>query len=143
MRNHIGIFITGIVLAVMVFLAISQQQHIVDFLNKNKLLPQPEPFTELYFEDHLNLPKTLEATEEANFKFTVHNLEYKPMDYEYSVEAIASDSSRLIKQGSFKLLHDEYATFEETVSTAEAKQRTKININLDNIDQSIHFWVNE
>ncbi len=143
MRTHVVILITGIVLAIVVFVAFTQQQNVVDFLNKNKLLPQPEPFTELYFEDHLNLPKTLEATEEANFKFTVHNLEHKPMDYLYSVNAIASDSSRLIKQGEFRLLHDEYATFQETVSTAEAKQRTKINVSLDNLDQSIHFWVNE
>ncbi len=42
---------------------------------------KPETFTELYFEDHLSLPKEIILFKENNFKFTIHNLENKDMDY--------------------------------------------------------------
>jgi len=42
---------------------------------------KPETFTELYFEDHLSLPNMVTLFKENNFKFTIHNLENKDMEY--------------------------------------------------------------
>jgi len=46
---------------------------------------KPETFTELYFENHIDLPKTINRWQQYSFTFTIHNLEYKDMDYRYVV----------------------------------------------------------
>lgn len=143
MSKQVAVLLFGAVLAIILFfIFFLDKSFVVSWLNNHKLLPQPEPFTELYFEDHELLPKELEATQEAEFKFTVHNLEYKTVNYEYEVEAISTQSAELLDEGSFTLQHDGYKTIGGTVSTQEAQIRTKININLKNKNQSIHFWVN-
>lgn len=41
---------------------------------------QPERFTELYFENHTQLPSQADINREYVFKFTAHNLEYRDMN---------------------------------------------------------------
>lgn len=144
MNKQIGILLSGIAVAILLFFVlIYDKNSIIAFLNKNKLLSQPETFTELYFEDHQELPKSLIGTDEAKFKFTVHNLEYKPYTYNYEVESISTESSKLLDSGTFTLEHDAFKTVSEIVSANEATIESKININLKNKNQSIHFWVNK
>lgn len=145
MSKQLTLLLSGAVLATILFLLVFIDKNaVIAFLNKHNLLPQPERFTELYFEDHETLPKQIIATEEADFKFTVHNLEYEPFTYDYKVEAISTQESKLLDQGSFTLEHDTYKTLANTISTSteEANIRTKINVSLENKNQSIHFWVN-
>jgi len=143
MSKQLTLLLSGAILALVLFLLLfTDKSSIVAMLNKYNLLPQPERFTELYFEDHDKLPKQLIATEEAKFKFTVHNLEYEPFTYNYKVEALSTESAKLLHEGSFTLNHDEYKTIGQRISTAEAQVRTKINVSLENKNQSIHFWVN-
>ena len=69
----------------------------------------PETFTELYFEDHLSLPKEITLFKENNFKFTIHNLENKDMLYPYEVyievnaerQSIAKSSILIKNNGAY------------------------------------------
>lgn len=143
-RTYLTSVIAGIAGALAIFaLLIFDRGAVATAMAEYKLLPQPEKFTELYLENHLQLPKTYQRGKSNAFAFTVHNLEHEPMKYEYVVEAIATESSRLIDRGSFELKHDEYKTISERIASTEAQQRTKINISLENKDQSIHFWIDK
>ncbi len=132
----------GVVVAVLIFAVLFLDRGwVVATMHRHKLLPQPERFTELYLEDHLNLPKTYDPRGRNDFAFTVHNLEHEPMTYEYAVHAESTESARIIDTGSFTLEHDTYKTIREQIATSDAQLRTKVSISLENIDQSIHFWV--
>ncbi len=143
MSKQLTLLLSGAILALVLFLLLfTDKTSVVALLNKYNLLPQPERFTELYFEDHEKLPKEIIATQEPKFKFTVHNLEYEPFTYDYKVQALSTESAKLLNEGTFTLKHDEYKTISGSISTAEASIRTKINVSLENKNQSIHFWVN-
>ncbi len=142
-RNLIQV-VGGVVAAFFLFAIFALQTDTVEAaLRKHKLLPEPERFTELYLENHLRLPKTYVRGGNNSFTFTVHNLEHKPMKYDYVVEAVSTESARFITKGSFELEHDAYKSVKARIASSEAAQRTKINISLENKDQSIHFWVDK
>lgn len=52
-------------------------------LNNLKLIPQPEHFTELYFDNPLTLPKSTVAKTPLSFSFTIHNVEGTSTVYPY------------------------------------------------------------
>jgi hypothetical protein len=105
---------------------------------------KPETFTELYFEDHLKLPKDTILEKSNSFKFTVHNLEYKDMDYPYEVY-IASSGGKLqmIDKGTFTLKHDQYQTVLERYTLEEEIKRAKVVVDLTSKKQQIDFWIGE
>ena len=61
---------------------------------------KPETFTELYFEDHLSLPNKVTLFKENNFKFTIHNLENKDMEYPYEVYIDVNGEKYMIDKSS-------------------------------------------
>ncbi len=105
---------------------------------------KPETFTELYFEDHLKLPKDTILEKSNSFKFTIHNLEYKDMDYPYEVY-IASNGAKLqmIDKGTFTLKHDQYQTVLERYTLDEEIKRAKVVVDLPSKKQQIDFWIGE
>lgn len=105
------------------------------------LLPEPETLTELYFEDHLNLPKKLVLNKSYNFSFTIHNLEYKDMTYSYQISAISNEWTEKITKGEKTLKHDEYATIPVEFKLKNKADRVKIEVNLIDLSQPIHFWM--
>ena len=104
---------------------------------------QPETFTELYFEDHLDLPQKIELRKNQFFRFTIHNLEYQDMTYKYEIRAIDDKESRTLSSKSASLTHDEYKTFYQSFNLATSSGRMKIQVSLVNKDQPIHFWMEE
>jgi len=108
------------------------------------LTPTPEPFTELYFEDHLQLPRNIVAGSVTQIAFTVNNLEYKPVEYPIVVVAEdATDSAepKELYQTTIHLQHNQSKTIPlDLVVPAFLSNRTKVTIRLVTIDQSIHFW---
>lgn len=109
------------------------------------LTPRPENFTELFFEDHLRLPKTLPQGETATFSFTIHNVEHQSMNYPVEISTTpesASGSATIIAEKEVILAHDESRTvpISFTLPLGES-HREKIMVRLVNLDQTIHFWV--
>ncbi len=108
------------------------------------LTPKPETFTELYFEDHLDLPKRVVEGQPYDFSFTIHNLEGKNVNYPIEVTAIneATPSSFSIFKGA--VVVDDQQTKTVPVSyaiPAGLGERVKVQVLLKNLNQSIHFWV--
>lgn len=103
----------------------------------------PETFTELYFEDHLTLPKEITLFKENNFKFTIHNLENKDMLYPYEVYIEVNGEKQSIDRSSVLIKNNEYKTIPQTFIITTPVQRAKIVVNLIDKNQEIHFWMGE
>jgi hypothetical protein len=112
---------------------------------KQSFTPVPETFTELYFEDHLNLPKIVVPEQKNDFSFTIHNLEYKLVNYEAEITAIPENTPDLnvpLFKQTVALNHDQYKTIPVRFSLpALERQRVKVVVDLKNLNQTIHFWV--
>jgi uncharacterized membrane protein len=102
-----------------------------------------ESFTELYFEDHQNLP-SLYATDDYEFAFTIHNLENQEMVYSYQVSIEYYDNEKLIdtnllSESNVLLQHNESATITEEFKITEDHDYAKVMIQAN--EQEIHFWL--
>ena len=105
---------------------------------------KPETFTELYFEDHLSLPDKVTLFKENNFKFTIHNLENKDMEYKYEIYVdMTKKRKRMIDKGSVLIKNNEYKTISEEFTITIPIQRVKVAVNLISKSQQIHFWMGE
>ncbi len=106
-----------------------------------------EPFTELYFENHTNLPKY--TSNNGAFEYAIHNMENS--DYGYDLKVIAElyndinstepvniinlDSSNVI------LKNDEIKVLKQEFSLNNSKfEKAKIKVAVKNSTQDIHFW---
>lgn len=108
------------------------------------ITPREETFTELYFEDHLKLPKKLNAGEPFQVAFTIHNLEGKYMDYPVKIFALNdAEPPELTELLDTSVSLDSKASRTvqvQLVLPQSAVPREKVVIELVNLDQSIHFW---
>ena len=104
---------------------------------------KPETFTELYFEDHLSLPNKVTLFKENNFKFTIHNLENKDMEYPYEVYIDVNREKQMIDKSSVLIKNNEYKTISEAFAITVPIQRAKVVVNLISKNQQIHFWMGE
>lgn len=109
------------------------------------LTPKPERFTELYFEDHLNLPKQVEFNTSYPVSFTIHNLEGRQMTYDVQI-ALVGETSESPQVNVLTQTVDVYANESKTVTIelrvpALFSERAKMIVNLANLDQTIHFWM--
>ena len=125
-----------------------------------------EPLTELYFENHTELPKYLFLNKPYNFTFTVHNLEYQKMRYNYSIQAYDENETFLysLDSGEFILENNETETKFEEFTMKSHFPRTKILISISKdltletpefkeklwwpdpnypMEINIHFWMEE
>ena len=125
-----------------------------------------EPLTELYFENHTELPKYLFLNKPYNFTFTIHNLEYQKMRYNYSIDAYDENETFLynLDSGDFILENNETETIYKEFTKKEHFPRTKVLISISKdlsletpefkkklwwpdpnypMDISIHFWTEE
>ncbi len=114
-------------------------------LNTLKLVPQEEHLTELYFNNHLSLPKLSRAGNKISFSFTIHNLEGKEMEYPYSVyiksgtiesPTIVDSNKILVKSGESKVISETY-TFKSSPATAV------VFAELTDLHQNIHFLLSD
>jgi uncharacterized membrane protein len=139
------VFLNGytflILLVIGILISIFGQNQIKGFLNKQNLLPKDESFTELYINNHTDLPMFLPADTVATASFTIRNNEYQKQTYSYEVRRTQTQRE-VIDKGSVELNHNDSKSipFEFTVSTTEAK--TRFEIEIPEKTQIIHFWVN-
>ncbi len=105
-----------------------------------------EPLTEVYFENHTSLPGNIFLNRNYNFTFTVHNLEYREMNYAYDMNIEYGNKSGTVNSGSFVLENNGSISFTKSFSFTEPFNRAKIQtvVKKDNNETiDIHFWVNE
>ena len=89
-----------------------------------------EPLTELYFENHTKLPKHIFLNQPYNFSFTVNNLEYQDMKYNYNVSIEYPNKTYELDSGKLFLSDNESKTTYETFSLKENFEKAKINIQI-------------
>ncbi|MHB1276455.1 MAG: hypothetical protein ACYCXQ_02830 [Candidatus Humimicrobiaceae bacterium] len=105
--------------------------------------PKQETFTELYFENHLSLPDKFILSKEYNFKFTIHNLENKDMEYPYEVYIDINGKKQVIDKSSVLIKNNEYKTITINFAIAIPIQRFKVVVDLIKKNQQIDFWMTE
>lgn len=89
-----------------------------------------EPLTELYFEDHTTLPKHIFLYQPYDFHFTVNNLEYQDMKYNYNISVEYLDKTYELDSGEIFLADNESKTIYEVFILRENFERAKINIKI-------------
>jgi hypothetical protein len=125
-----------------------------------------EPLTEVYFENHTSLPINVYLGKTYNFSFTIHNLEYQDMGYNYTVSKYNENETLMeeIGSGSFVLSNNQSKTITQEYRFNSSFDRSKIEILVkkDNLNITpefkkrfwwsdpnyptqidIHFWVDE
>ena len=144
-RSQVAFLVIGIIIIGGVSLASTVwAQPIKNQLNAWQLLPQPERLTELYFANPNHLPSTYAPGQAQAIAFTVHNLEYQPTTYRYTVTAQADGSATMttLTTGSFRLDQNQSITTPVSVTLPDLGPRVKVAITLTDQNESIDYWVN-
>ncbi len=102
---------------------------------------KPEPFTELYFEDHAQLPSKVTSKKEYAFTFTIHNLEDQDVTYPYEVYLDLGDDKIFLDKNTALVKKDGRKTVTESFRVKDTIARTKIVVNLINKNEQIAFWI--
>ena len=100
-----------------------------------------EPLTEMYFENHANLPKHIFLNKPYNFSFTVNNLEYQDMKYNYDISVEYLNKTYELDSGAIFLSNNESETIYQDFILKENFERAKISIKLtkDHLDITPDF----
>lgn len=98
-----------------------------------KLLPEPERLTELYFTDHTKLPAKYTPGETQTVSFTIHNLEYRTVDYKYRIIQTDNNGENAVElaQGSVTLQHDQIAKPSAAVILTDFGIKSRLNVVLE------------
>lgn len=98
-----------------------------------------EPLTEVYFENHTALPKYIFPDKPYNYSFSVHNLEYQDMKYNYIINAYNENDSLLYRMdsGEIYLTNNETKTIFENFAINGHFGRIKINVDIKKDDLGI------
>jgi hypothetical protein len=117
---------------------------IIAFLVALSFIPiGKEPLTELYFNDHLAIPKLAHVNDTYNLSFTINNLEYKDMPYPYKITEKYGNVSKTIAEGNIFLADNTSTSVPFSFSFNETFKRAQVQITLTDKNQSIHLWVDE
>lgn len=134
-------FLAILVVIVVVILA-ANKPAVIAKLNDWKLLPQEESFTELFLNNHLNLPKQVVKGQTVPFSFTIHNLEGKTVTYPYVVYLKIGGSYRIpIARNSVTLDNKQSKAIVESYTFKNANQKATVFIELPSKEQSLHFFL--
>jgi len=105
-----------------------------------KLIPQPERFTELYFDNYLSLPKNTVAGKPIAFIFTIHNLEGVTTTYPYAVYLDEATGTRIIfESGLITLADGESRNITVSFPALTSNLTGKVTVNLTTLNQPIDF----
>lgn len=115
-------------------------------LNRLKLIPQPEPFTELYLNDYSSLSSSLPTKivygQKISFSFIIHNVEGRVMSYPYKVYIVNDDTSTTtIDSKTVTLAANASTSIPESYMFSASHKQATIFIDLKNPPQSLHFFV--
>jgi len=138
--------ITLIIAAILVYVAFDlyyQSGFAYAELQKMDLVPVPEHYTELYFDNASYLPFTIAKGQTASFAFSIHNLEGADTNYPYSVYLQdVKGGKTIIATGTARVA----STMTDTVTIAHTFKiepgADMFVVDLSSIDEKIDFLVN-
>lgn len=111
-------------------------------LHSWKLLPEPEPLTELYFTDHSTLPLFYWVGHPQTVSFATHNLEYRTVTYHYQILQSSDDGSSKaeLASGNFTLQHNQSTKTQALVVLGDLGTHSRVNVVLST-GESIYYRV--
>lgn len=123
-------------------------------LNDWDMLPKPEPYTLLYFNEPAQLPAIAGADSEQYISATVRNMQHEPTTYRYTISAVPfGGGPHIIKQGECAAKHNTDCTINERFALPALAPRMQVRIDLSYMGrshdqpskteqkQSLHYWV--
>lgn len=119
--------------------AYQKRAHIYEKMNELKLIPQPERFTELYFENHTSLPTLVSTNTPLTFSFTFHNLEGEDMVYPYHVYIKDAFGTTTIENTSVMVENNSYKTITENYMLKSVNSQKTLFVELPSKNQKLHF----
>lgn len=133
-----------IILTVFIFLVGSFAYIKKDFVYAKmyswRLIPRPEVFTELYFEDYESIPKSTVINTPFTFEFTIHNLEGATTTYPYIVYFEYPFGKQVVLlRGTFTLADKEYRTIPVSHTFSASDMKGQIVVQLENRNQKINL----
>jgi hypothetical protein len=105
------------------------------------LIPKPEKLTELYFNNHANLPHSATRNQQISFAFVIHNLETTDYQYVYTVSVDMNGTRHLVDTGNILVKNGQYYVKSEKFNLLDSSASQKVVVELTNKQQAIHFWV--
>lgn len=113
-------------------------------LNKLNVVPKREHYTELYFNNHLALPRHVAEDGSIFFSFSLHSLEGKDMKYPYSVYFVSTDGATTTIDNNMLQLDDgEYKRVEKKYSTPKLAKTGMVFVELLGRNQKIDFRIGD
>lgn len=131
--------IGALFLCIFSYFAYIERENIYSELNNLKLIPQPEKFTELYFENHASLPRQIVKNETISFSFTIHNLEGIDMKYPYVVYFKNNYGTTTVEDNIIFIKNNEYKTITESYTFKSASAQETLYVELTDQRQQLHF----
>lgn len=133
------IFLVVFLIVVALYASYVYRPAIYRQLDALKLIPRPERFTELYFENHTNLPKTIVKNETISFSFTIHNMEGKDMEYPYVVYFKNNYGTTTVEKNTALVKDNEYKTITESYTFKSASAQETLYVELTDQRQELRF----
>ena len=140
----ITVYFSALLLVLVVIFAMYSERAVVYAeLDSLKLLPEPEPLTEIYLNDSLGLPATIGSGQTVPFSFNIHNIEGKAEDYSYLVYMVSADGTMTgMASGSVALADNTSTTIAESYRFAKAVSPSApmtVFIELPDFREDLHF----
>jgi len=104
------------------------------------LIPQPERYTELYFENASALPSSTVAGQPISFSFVIHNVEYATTTYPYEAYFQDAEGNTTVLAENTVVLPDNGSTV-ITVSYLfnTTNEAGRVVVDLTSLNQQIDF----
>lgn len=139
-RNTL-IFVFSTLFLVVIGLAIYQESGpIYREMDKLDLIPTPQRFTELYFNNYLTFPKETVKGQSFPISFTIHNLEGTTTTYPYAIYFEYPTGDEAVFASSTVTVPNNASTTITVTHTFNASNLTgKVFVDLTGMNQEIDF----
>lgn len=102
---------------------------------------QPEPFTELYFDNIESLPQKATPGQSVSVSFVIRNLENQQFQYQYAITFTDSQGAVRLYEGDVQIQSSQSQTITHNVVVPDGQGRGKVGVQLTNKGQSVHYWL--
>jgi hypothetical protein len=153
--SHKKLFIVIVALGSVVCALFASSGAIAKQLDAWQLLPKPEPFTALYFNDHQHLPSRIAPGNAVKADATIHNMQHDTTGYRYKITAIGfgTDTEQTLKEGSCTVDHNGTCLIDGSITVPPLAPRVQVRTTIQfegrrhdeptkrMHTQSLHYWV--
>lgn len=116
---------------------------ISEALSDVKLVPKPEPYTELYFNNADSLPTSTAAGGIIAFSFTIHNVEGESTTYPYvAYFQYPNGTPFVLDRNSLSLADGASTTINVSHKLPQSSAEGEVVVELTSLNQQIDFFIN-